>query len=155
MGQVSMDRESEIHGNRQNRVERRPRNGKRNTSNELDGIDGGSFAGFAPIPSGNGEFMAADGSMGEKFMTGVNNNDFIQAGDKKQIASELERRMLERSGGYDGGNSNSSSTPSVLIILILLFVSVNSLNGLISISTISISDIFFNDPPKWSQKSTK
>ena len=109
MGQVSMDRESDIHGNRQNRVERRPRNagnGKRNTSNELDGIDGGgSFAGFAPVPSGNGEFMAADGSMGEKFMTGVNNNDFIQAGDKKQIASELERRMLERSGGYDGGNN--------------------------------------------------
>ena len=108
MGQYSMNRETEVYGDRRNKVQRRPsggerRGGQREMVGMMDDISGGGGGSYAPIQSGQGEFIAADGSMGKKFLQGVNMNDFLKLGSKKDIAGELERRMLERTGDYDNG----------------------------------------------------
>uniref|UniRef100_A0A6C0EA11 SAP domain-containing protein n=1 Tax=viral metagenome TaxID=1070528 RepID=A0A6C0EA11_9ZZZZ len=61
-----------------------------------------SGGGYAPIASGEGSFIAADGSMGRQMFLG-NMNNLLQTGNKKEIASLLEQKALERSQEYDGG----------------------------------------------------
>jgi hypothetical protein len=79
------------------------RNGGNNNNGGLSGMMEGMGGNYAPIATGNGQFIAANGQMGDKFLLGVNLDNYMQFGDKKQIAGELERRMLERSGDYEGG----------------------------------------------------
>ena len=104
LNKYKMEREKDIYGNRKNRVEKRPQyrdESKGSSGNAKLGslADTGGFASFSS--SADGEVMRADGTIGDKMFFG-NLNDVMQSGDKKTIASELERRMMMRKGEYEG-----------------------------------------------------
>ena len=123
IGQYSMNRDKEIYGNRKNKVEKRGQQEKKVRQkvrqNELPGIDEvGGGGNYAPIASGNGEFIAADGSMGKKFLLGVNLNDYIEGGGKKGSGGDLMQKLMEKQMQYEnegmpvaGGMSGSGGMP--------------------------------------------
>ena len=108
ISQVKINRETEIYGKRRNKLEERPQVRQSNKDKDSLGTvaDVGNFASFAPIEKNTGEYIRADGSMGDRMFFG-NMNDQLQFGDKKSIASEIERRMLMRRGDYDGIGDNN------------------------------------------------
>lgn len=72
-------------------------------SNELlNGMDTG-YGSYAPLSSGPGEFIAADGSIGKHFITGVNNNELLQTQGRKESKGTLDEIMQERMMSYDVG----------------------------------------------------
>lgn len=108
LSQMSMDREREIYGDRRNRVTARPRSTSSSGKKSFSGVremedNQGNFGGYASFGNCDGGFYSASGGMGKKMLMNVNLNDEMGFGTKKDISGELERRMLERSGTYDGG----------------------------------------------------
>jgi hypothetical protein len=91
------EREIEVYGNRKNRLEERPI--QRDARKEKDGFgtvnDIGGFASFSSIDTSKGEFIRADGSVGDRMFFG-NLNDDMQMGDKRSAKDDLERRMMMR-----------------------------------------------------------
>jgi hypothetical protein len=117
VGQMRMEREQEIHGNRRNKVMRNPqsqsqsgRKRQRDGPGMMDsdmGMGGGSFAAFAPFNErSQGEFIRADGGVGSRFETNVNQNEFFDGGkSRKDAANDMEMRMmqLQQERGYQQG----------------------------------------------------
>jgi hypothetical protein len=126
IGQYSMERDREINGNRQNRIPKRAAatatSRRRERSSGSSGSSGsglrgmdenmGGFGGFASVPSSEGEFIAADGSMGKSFVTDRNYNDDLQMNNKRAIKGDLMREALVRKSTYEGGTGLGEVDPN-------------------------------------------
>ena len=102
-GMQHVDREQELNRGRNPGLMKRPihTSGIKDSSQGLPGmmLDGGGQAGYAPILSGQGEYITATGEMGKKMFTGTDTTQMF--GDKGGSKEEIERRMLERQSEYD------------------------------------------------------
>ncbi len=102
ISQYERDRNTEVYGQRDIHLPKRPQYtsmNKENNNSAMPGFsDGAGMAGFAPIASGHGEFITADGRMGDKFQIGSGGDNSMFSNNKKDM---LEQRMLERQREYD------------------------------------------------------
>jgi len=105
---LERQRDEDIHGRRQNIVERRPRvpnmrqtNRGQQENGMFSSMPDAGAAGFAPIPRGNGGFISATGEMGNEMFFG-NLNEQMNNGGRSTSQNELERRMMERQSEYEG-----------------------------------------------------
>jgi len=104
LGEYERARDKEIYGNRtQPILQDRPqftdlKKRNKDNGNIYDSNDNRDL-GFAPIPKGNGEFITANGEMGDKMFFGNLEADIY---DKKSDSKDdLERKMMDRMNQYD------------------------------------------------------
>ena len=77
---------------------------KQDSNELLNGFDSG-YSQYAPLSTGPGEFIAADGSIGKHFITGVNNNELLQTQGRKESKSTYEDIIAERQMSYENGGN--------------------------------------------------
>jgi hypothetical protein len=93
----------------------RVRTEKQESNDGLIGM-GSDMGGYAPIASGDGEYITADGRMGKKFLTGVNTNDFYNKNNDDddpmqryaKMRSDYENGMGLTMNGQQNGNINNN-----------------------------------------------
>jgi hypothetical protein len=126
-GQMNMDREREIYGNRKVRIGPNGENTRQIAKNRQSGgimdSDPGSGFGYASFDNSlNGGFFTADGRVGNNFQIGIDQNQYIQGGSNKRDASEYtEQRFLQmqqerkyQNGGVPGQNGQNGQNAQEL-----------------------------------------
>jgi len=105
VGNYKLNRDRELNGNKKVKLNKRPKSmsvSKRG-NREKGGLMGAPDMGggqYAPLTDGFDGIITADGRRQDSMFMG-NQNDMLGFGDKKQIANELERRMMDRKGEYE------------------------------------------------------